>query len=220
MGMSGPSSASRASPCTEDQARNSAPSRLSLLRQYGRILIVRDPSARIVGVRPGSTLIVRSEYPGESSFIHEINKAAFDRTDEADLVDGLRADGAVLLSLVAELERQIVGHVLFSRMWIDEDGRSVPAVALAPVAVLPGHQRRGIGERLIRKGLDCLREQHEQIVLVLGNPDYYSRFGFSNENARSLESPFPPEAFMALELVPRALNGVRGKVRYPAAFGV
>lgn len=167
-----------------------------------------------------ASLIVRHEDPGEPSLIRAVNEAAFDRPDEADLVDCLRADGAVLLSLVAELEQRIVGHILFSRMWIDGDGGQVPAAALAPVAVLPGFQRRGIGERLIRNGLDCLREQHEQIVIVLGHPDYYSRFGFSNEKARSLESPFPPEAFMALELVSQALHGIRGKVRYPAAFGV
>lgn len=163
---------------------------------------------------------MRPEDHGEPSLIRAINEAAFDRPDEADLVDCLRSDGVVLLSLVAELEKRIVGHVLFSRMWIDGVGGPVPATALAPVAVLPAYQRRGIGERLIRSGLDCLREKHEQIVIVLGHPEYYSRFGFSSEKARSLESPFPREAFMALELVSHALNGIRGKVRYPAAFGV
>lgn len=127
---------------------------------------------------------------------------------------------ALCFSLVAELEQRLVGHILFSRMWIDGDGGPVRAAALAPVAVLPGHQGRGIGQRLIRSGLNRLREQREQIVLVLGHPDYYSRFGFSNEKARLLDSPFPSEAFMALELVSHALTGISGKVRYPAAFGV
>jgi putative acetyltransferase len=173
-------------------------------------------------------LIVRHEDPAdtqERSVVHSIHEAAFGRPDEADLVDKLRSEGAVLLSLVAELEQpeaeqQIAGHILFSRMSIETSTGPVPAAALAPVAVLPAHQRRGIGEQLIRCGLDLLRAQSERIVIVLGHPDYYSRFRFSSEKARYLESPFPPEAFMALELSPGALEGIRGKVRYPAAFGL
>lgn len=156
----------------------------------------------------------------ERSAIRSINEAAFGRPDEVDLVDRLRSEGAVLLSLVAEVEQRIIGHVLFSRMSIETGNGPVSAVALAPVAVLPDHQRRGIGEQLIRNALDLLRAQGERIVIVLGRPDYYSRFGFSSEKARSLESPFPPEAFMAMELSPAALEGIRGKVKYPAAFGL
>jgi putative acetyltransferase len=103
---------------------------------------------------------------------------------------------------------------------IETSNGPVPAAALAPVAVFPDHQRRGIGGQLIRSGLDLLRERGEQIVIVLGHPGYYPRFGFSSEKARSLASPFPPEAFMAMELSPGALDGIRGKVRYPAAFGL
>jgi putative acetyltransferase len=154
--------------------------------------------------------------------IRSINQAAFGRPDEADLVDRLRSEGAVLLSLVAEVEVEprIVGHILFSRMWIDTSEGPVSAVALAPVAVPPDHQGQGIGSRLIRYGLDSLRTQGEQIVIVLGHPDYYPRFGFSSEQAHALESPFPPEVFMAMELRSGALEGIRGKVRYPPAFGV
>ena len=126
----------------------------------------------------------------------------------------------MLLSLVAELERRIVGHILFSRMWIDARNGPVEAAALAPMAVLPGHQRRGIGGQLIRHGLDLLRDREERIVIVLGHPNYDPRFGFSTGKARSLASPFSPEAFMAMELRAGALDGVRGKVRYPAAFGL
>jgi putative acetyltransferase len=179
--------------------------------------------AKIVCVHPYLDAIVRCEHTEdtqERSTVRSINEAAFGRPDEADLVDSLRAEGAVLLSLVAEVEQRIVGHILFSRMWIETSSGPVSAAALAPMAVLPNHQRRGIGERLIRRGLDLLRSRDEEIVIVLGHPDYYPRFGFSSESARSLESPFPPEAFMALELRPHALEGLRGKVRYPAAFGL
>ena len=91
---------------------------------------------------------------------------------------------------------------------------------MAPISVLPEHQRQGIGGRLIRYGLDLLRNRGEHIVIVLGHPGYYPRFGFSCEKARALESPFPPDAFMAMELNPGALDGVSGRVRYPAAFGL
>jgi len=167
--------------------------------------------------------IVRCEHTDdlqERNVVRSINEAAFGRPDEADLVDSLRREGAALLSLVAEVEQRIVGHILFSRMSIETSNGPVPAAALAPVAVLPDLQRRGIGERLIRHGLDLLRERGERIVIVLGHPDYYPRFGFSSEKARFLESPFPPEAFMAMELISGALEGIRGKVRYPAAFGL
>jgi putative acetyltransferase len=152
--------------------------------------------------------------------IRAVNEAAFGRQDEADLVDNLRTAGEVLASFVAEIEDRIVGHILFSRMWIETSSRSIPALALAPLAVLPDHQRQGIGGELIRRGLDLLRHRGDEIVIVVGHPDYYPRFGFSTEKARSLESPFPREAFMAMELSPGALDGVCGTVRYPAAFGI
>jgi putative acetyltransferase len=165
-------------------------------------------------------VLVRCEDSQDRAMVRSINEAAFGRPDAARLVDELRAEGAVLLSLVAEVGHRIVGHILFSRMWIDTGNGPVPAAALAPMAVLPDYQRRGIGGRLIRYGLDLLLEQGEQVVIVLGHPDYYPRFGFSSEKARALDSPFPPEAFMALELRPGALDGISGKVRYSAAFGL
>jgi putative acetyltransferase len=173
-------------------------------------------------VCPENNLIVRCESAEteERSAVHSLNEAAFGRPDEADLVDRLRAEGAVLVSLVATLGERIVGHILFSRMWIETAGGSISAVALAPVAVLPEHQRQGIGGRLIRHGLDLLRGRGERIVIVVGHPEYYPCFGFSSEKARSLASPFPADAFMAMELKPGALDGIRGEVRYPAAFGL
>jgi putative acetyltransferase len=136
------------------------------------------------------------------------------------LVEGLRSEGVVLVSLVAELNTRIVGHVLFSRMSIETTSGNLRAAALAPVAVSPSHQRRGVGERLVCSGLELLRGRGERIVTVLGHPDYYRRFGFSCEKARDLDSPFHREAFMAMELSPGALEGIRGAVRYPAAFGL
>ena len=169
---------------------------------------------------PSDIAAIRSENAADRFSVRSVNEAAFGRPDEADLVERLSSEGVVLVSLVAEVRRQIVGHIMFSRMSIDTAHASIPAVALAPMAVLPEYQRRTIGGQLIRGGLELLCEQGEQIVLVLGHADYYPRFGFSTRKARSLESPFPPNAFMAMELTLGALDGVCGKVRYPAAFGL
>jgi putative acetyltransferase len=163
---------------------------------------------------------VRDEQPRDRESVRIVNEAAFGRADEADLVDSLREEAAVLLSLVAEVAGEIVGHILFSRMTVETEQGPVAAVALAPMAVLPQHQNRGVGSELLRRGLGRLREQGERIVIVLGHEHYYPRFGFSAEKARHLASPFPPEAYMALELNDGALDGVRGAVRYPAAFGL
>ena len=94
------------------------------------------------------------------------------------------------------------------------------AVSLAPLAVLPDHQGRQVGSQLVRHGLAKLRDGGERIVIVLGHTEYYPRFGFSREKARYLASPFPPEAFMALELSEGALAGVHGAVQYSPAFGL
>jgi putative acetyltransferase len=165
-------------------------------------------------------LVIREERPDDERAVRAVNEAAFGRSAEADLVDRLRLDGAVLVSLVAEQDGFLVGHVLFSRISIEAAGGPVPSVALAPLAVLPANQRRGIGGRLVAFGLEWLRRHGERSVLVLGHPHYYQRFGFSTDGARMLIVPFPAEAFMALEMVPDALHGVRGAVRYPAAFGL
>ena len=164
--------------------------------------------------------LVREEQPGDSQQIRKLNEAAFGRSDEADLIDGLRQGGVVLLSLVAEVDSQIIGHILFSRMTVETAQGPMAAVSLAPMAVLPDHQRRQVGSLLVRRGLAELRERGERIVIVLGHKEYYPRFGFTSEKARHLVSPFPPEAYMALELVQGALAGVEGSVRYAAAFGL
>ena len=164
--------------------------------------------------------IVRDEQPCDQQQVRDVNEAAFGRSDEAGLIDRLRAEQAVLLSLVAESEGQIIGHILFSRMTIETAEGPISAVSLAPMAVLPDHQGRQIGSELVRRGLARLRERGERIVIVLGHEHYYPRFGFSSEKSRRLSSPFPPEAFMALELSDNALLGVRGAVRYPSAFGL
>jgi putative acetyltransferase len=164
--------------------------------------------------------IENTKNPGECASIRAVSEAAFGSSEEADLVDKLRAGGDALVSLVAEIDRSIVGHIMFSRMWIRTNSGDVPAVALAPMAVLPRHQRRGIGQLLVRRGLNMLRAMGETMVIVVGHADYYPRFGFSSETARTLQAPFPREVFMAMELRESALAGVEGPVVYPDPFGI
>ena len=162
---------------------------------------------------------IRPEEDGDQQGIWAVNEAAFEGEAEAHLVQDLRRRGYVEVSLVAQRDGQIVGHILFSRLPIITAGRIVPAVSLAPMAVLPGYQRQGIGSRLVAAGLNACREKGHRIAIVLGHPGFYSRFGLSPELAKFLESPYSKsKAWMAAELVPGALEGVSGRVKYPPPF--
>jgi putative acetyltransferase len=166
------------------------------------------------------TLIIRSETTADQEAIRHVNRLAFGQEDEARLVDALRGRGYVRVSLVAEKTSQLVGHILFSDLPIITEGGTVPALALAPMAVLPGLQNQGIGSALVHKGLEACRQQGHRIVVVVGHTHFYPRFGFSPKLAAHLESPFSgSDSFMALELVPGALDGVVGRAQYPPPFG-
>ncbi len=166
----------------------------------------------------GMSWEIRAEKPGDVPAVREVNRLAFGRKDEARLVDDLRSGTYARISLVASREDKIIGHVMFSALSIETEYGSVEALALAPVAVVPEAQRQGVGSALIREGLQRCGDLGHSIVIVLGEPDYYSRFGFSSTLTRKLRSRYSGEAFMALELTPRALNDVEGDVRYPPPF--
>jgi len=163
---------------------------------------------------------IRAAKPADALAIAALNRAAFGGEDEVGIVEHLRRDRLVAVELVAERDGTIIGHILLSWLPAMMDGRTVKALALAPMAVLPGSQKQGFGGRLIAAALDEARAAGAEAVIVLGHPDYYPRFGFSAALAQNLASPFTGEAFMALELVPGALAGERGSVSYPAAFGL
>jgi putative acetyltransferase len=164
--------------------------------------------------------VIRPETAEDREAIWKVNRSAFDSDAEANLVDALRNGGFVEVSLVAEVDEQIAGQILFSRVTIITKVETVEALSLAPLAVLPDHQRQGIGSKLVLAGLESCREQGHKIVVVLGHPSFYPRFGFSAELARQLESPFGGgEAWMALELVHGAMAGVEGRVEYSPPFG-
>lgn len=137
-------------------------------------------------------------------------------------MDKLRADQLVITSLVAVSDQEIVGHIYFSDLPIETPEGTIPGSSLAPMCVKPTLQRTGIGAALVRKGLEICRDRGYVAVIVLGHPAYYPRFGFSAAVAADLASPYSNagEAFMAHELIPGALTGVRGTVRYPDAFSL
>lgn len=169
---------------------------------------------------PAPAVTVRDETAGDIEAVRSVNRLAFGQDDEAALVDALRDGGYVRASLVAEANGRVVGHILFGTLPIHTDGGAVPALALAPMAVLPEFQHLGVGTELVRRGLEACRERGHAVVVVLGHPRFYPRFGFTTALAARLTSPFSgKESFMALALVPGALDGVEGRVEYPPPFG-
>jgi putative acetyltransferase len=170
--------------------------------------------------RRTDNVVIREWVPADDAAIRRLNDDAFGGQYESRLVEELRAASLAAIELVAVESDVVVGHILFSVLPITMDGKTVRALALAPMAVRPDRQRRGVGSALVRAGLDEARKRQWQAVIVLGHPTYYPRFGFSAGLARPLKAPFSGAAFMALELAPGVLSGADGIVSYPAAFGV
>lgn len=165
-------------------------------------------------------IVIRDESGQDQDAIWNVHCKAFGTEAEANLVNELRRGEYVEVSQVAESENTIVGHTLYSRISIHTSNGLIDALSLAPMAVLPSFQRQGIGSQLIESSLLRCKEHGHKIVLVLGHPDYYSRFGFSATLAEPLISPFGGgDAWMALELVEGALSGIEGTVQYPPPFG-
>jgi putative acetyltransferase len=163
-------------------------------------------------------MTIREETEADFPEIAALTRVAFGGDYEATLIRKLRAARLMIVSLVAVEEGSVVGHILFSELGVEVDGRRVHAAALAPMAVRPDRQRQGIGSKLLETGLRSLCDRGFEAVIVLGHPDYYPRFGFSPELTASLDAPFCGTAFMGLELIPGSLQGCRGSVRYPEAF--
>ncbi len=154
----------------------------------------------------------------DAADVASVVAAAFGNDGEVKLIETLRRDGEMVCEFVAATPFEIVAHVAFSRLQMRKGGATLRATALAPLAVAPGTQRSGVGQALTHLALDELRAKREDVVVVLGHPNYYRRFGFSSFLAKLLEAPYAGEAFMALELTPRALGGMRWNVTYARAF--
>ncbi len=190
------------------------------------------------------SIIIRAELPEDVAAIREVNRRAFNQDQEANLVDALRANGAALLSLVATLDGQVVGHIMYSPATIGTDpgsargrvsnaevsgaevstaevsGAEVTGAGLAPMAVLPEHQRHGIGSKLIAAGTQKLRDSGYPFIIVLGHPDYYPRFGFVPANTLGItcEWDVPSEAFMILILDQSKIQTLSGFAKYRPEF--
>lgn len=167
-------------------------------------------------------ITIRTEKIEDHALVSGINRSAFKGEGEAQLVEALRRSVNFIpeLSIVAEKNGQVVGHILFSPLIIEMEADAVPALALAPMAVLPEFRNQAIGSELVRRGLEICQSLGHEVVVVVGHPAYYPRFGFSSARAKGLEAPFPvpDEAFLALELREGALDGIKGIVRYPPEF--
>lgn len=162
---------------------------------------------------------LRAELPDDHGLVGLLYRQAFIGNYEAELIEAMREAGIVPISLVAMDGDELVGHIVFAELEVEVDGRSVPSLALAEMAVHADMQRAGIGRQLVMAGLAEARARKIDAVLVLGHPTYYPRFGFSASLARHLVTPFRGgDAFMALELSPGALAGSSGRVTYPPAF--
>ncbi len=164
--------------------------------------------------------LIRPEMSGDIPAIYQVNQLAFKRENEAQLVNRLREENAVVLSLVAICDGRLVGHILFSPVTITNNEFQWQAIGLGPMAVLPEFQKHGIGSALIRAGLDELRKLGHDVVTVLGHPEYYPRFGFKPSKSFGIkwEIDVSEEVFMVAELNIGTLNGRTGIVRYHSAF--
>ncbi|MFA5260987.1 MAG: N-acetyltransferase [Candidatus Omnitrophota bacterium] len=165
-------------------------------------------------------IVVRGEQVQDISGIREVNQLAFGQEQEGRIVDVLRDSCRDILSLVAVYRDRIVGHVFFSPASISTKERMITGMGLAPMAVLPEFQRKGVGTTLVRTGIFSLRARTCPFIIVLGHPQYYPRFGFKKASIYHIQSEWdvPDEAFMIMILDDIAMKGVQGTVRYRPEF--
>lgn len=169
---------------------------------------------------------IRQEQKSDYRKTKEVVKKAFLNEEYSDkkeheLVKRIRECNAFVpeLSIVA-VDEEIVGHIMLSKITIEKDGASVDSLALAPVSVATGHQKKGIGGKLIVAALEKAKGLGYGSVVVLGHPEYYPKFGFKKASEWNIKAPFevPDEVFMVMELRENALEGVKGIVQYSSAF--
>jgi putative acetyltransferase len=162
---------------------------------------------------------IRSETTADHDTVRALLDASFGGRYESRLVARLRESGKAVISLVAMRGERVVGHILFSPVTLEGDATPRPALGLAPVAVSPERQNQGVGTELTRAGLDACRALDCEAVVVLGQPEYYRRFGFLRADQFGLQNEYgADEAFMVLELRPGALAGRAGLVQYAPEF--
>ncbi|EOZ97831.1 acetyltransferase, GNAT family [Indibacter alkaliphilus LW1] len=167
---------------------------------------------------------IRQEVPGDYNDVYKLNVTAFGRNDEAELVEALRKNHSIFvpeLSIVATENNQIIGHILFTKIQIkDADGNLNESLGLAPMAVRPELQKKGIGGQMIKKGFEVAKRLGFKSIIVLGHENYYPKFGFQSADKWKILAPFqvPSNVFMAIELVVDGLKNISGTVIYPKEF--
>ena len=163
---------------------------------------------------------IRKEQPEDIAVIRGLNIEAFGRPQEANLIEMLRTNGGILLSLVAANEDQIVGHILYSPVTAGSGEKKIAGAGLGPMAVLPEYQRRGIGAKLIEFGTTRLKQSGCPFIVVLGHAEYYPRFGFrpASEYGLKCEWNVPDSAFMAVVLDESKIRGLSGFTKYREEF--
>ena len=165
-------------------------------------------------------MIVRPEKPEDIPAIRIVNERAFGRTAEADLVDALRRNGKAAISLVADDDGRVVGHIFFGAVTIQSRETELTGIGLAPLAVIPERQKQRIGSMLMGHGLRRCREEDHPFLVVLGHPNYYPRFGFVPASNFGIKSEYDvaDEVFMVMELREGALTGCAGVAKYQPEF--
>ena len=165
-------------------------------------------------------ITIREEQPQDIKIIRDLNKRAFGQTQEADLVDKLRRNCDDQLSLVALIQNQVVGHILFTPVMVESEDNIVKGMALAPMAVLPEYQRQGIGSELVRAGIEKLKKRQCPFIIVLGHAEYYPRFGFEPASRYGIRSEWevPDDAFMILVIGEYEMRGGVALAKYRPEF--
>ena len=160
---------------------------------------------------------IRDERPHDVAAVREVHKRAFGQEQESNIVDALRTNRTALFSLVATMDDGVVGHIIYSPVTV---AGNVKGAALGPMAVLPEHQRQGIGTRLIEVGNRKIKEAGYPFIIVVGHAEFYARFGFgpASDYAIKCEWDVPDEAFMVLVLDPAKLRGISGLAKYRHEF--
>lgn len=167
-------------------------------------------------------VLIRNERKNDYVEIRKINDLAFGQKNEGNMIEALRktSDYNASLSLVAEIKNKIVGHILFYPIKIKNEKKEYTVLSLAPMAVHPAYQNKGIGSKLVKRGLEIAKAIDFNAVIVVGHPNYYPRFGFIPASNWELQLPFdaPDNAFLALELKESTLKNGSGTVEYPKEY--